>query len=157
MDRNETNAPTEHLEKFTPDLLETGTPQHGAPQTLGRRLFCQLHVFTGCLDTAPVVEAVRSSRLDAAVYANVNDPRGAGVLVMSEEPSVFTGAARDLLTRPPFASLSPMPEFTMIGRTYALGREKDLADWLLSHPRRNALNPANQWAVWYPLRRIGAF
>jgi chlorite dismutase len=157
MDRNETSAPPDHLEKFTPELLETGAPQHGAPQTLDKRLFCQLHVFTGCLDAHPVVDSARSSRLDAAVYADLNDPRGVGVLVMSEDPSVLTGAARDLFTRPPFSTLTPLPDFTMIGRTYALGREKDLADWLLNHPRRNALNPDNHWAVWYPLRRVGTF
>jgi len=145
------------LEKFTPELLEKGAPQHGQPQSSDRRLFCQLQAFTGCLDTKPIIEAARASRLDIVVYANVNDPRGVAVLVMSEDPSSFTGTARDLLTHPPFASLSPLPDFTMLGRTYALGREKDLEDWLLAHPRRNALNPANHWAVWYPLRRIGAF
>src|SRR5260221_4004361 len=115
MDRNETHAPTDHLEKFTPDLLETGAPQQGAPQTLGRRLFCQLHVFTGCLDAAPVVEAALSSRLDAAVYADVNDPRGVGVLVMSEDPAVLTGAAQELLTRPPLSSLTTAPDLNIIG------------------------------------------
>jgi chlorite dismutase len=160
MERTEPAAPpahADHLEKFTPDLVETGAPLHGAAQTLDSRLYCQLQAFTGCLDDGPVVDAVRASRLDAAVYANVNDPRGIGVVVMTEKPEVLTGAARDLFTRPPFASLAPLPDFTMIGRTYALGREKDLEDWLLRHPRRNALNPGNLWAVWYPLRRIGAF
>ncbi|MBI3448846.1 MAG: chlorite dismutase family protein [Acidobacteria bacterium] len=149
--------PTDHLEKFTPDLVETGAPQQGVPQTLAKRLFCQLHVFTGCLDTAPAVEAVRRSGLDAAVYADVNDPRGIGVLVMSQDPDVFSRSSRELLARAPFAALTPLPDFTMMGRTYALGRERDLADWLLNHPRRNALAPSNRWAVWYPLRRTGAF
>ena len=45
----------------------------------------------------------------------------------------------------------------MIGRTYALGHEPDLEDWLLRKPRRNALNPALPWAVWYPLRRKPEF
>ena len=38
---------------FVPDLLEHGAPVKGVPQTLDKRLFVQLHVFTGCVDTAP--------------------------------------------------------------------------------------------------------
>jgi chlorite dismutase len=140
-----------------PDILEHGATIHGVEQALDLRLYCQVQVFTDCLDTAPVVEAVRSSGLEAVVYANVNDPRGVGLLVMSESPDTFTGAARTLLSRPPFASLTPLRDFTMLGRTYAIGRERDLKDWLLYHARRNALSPDNVWGVWYPLRRIGAF
>ena len=45
----------------------------------------------------------------------------------------------------------------MIGRTYSSGFEPDLEDWLLGRPRRTVLNPAWPWAIWYPLRRTGAF
>ena len=45
----------------------------------------------------------------------------------------------------------------MLGRTYALGYEPDLEDWLLQKPRRTVSNPEWPWAVWYPLRRSGAF
>jgi len=140
-----------------PDMSEQGAPIDGAPQTLDRRLFLQLHVFTDCPDTGPVVQAVRGSGLEAAVYLNLNDPRGAGVLVMAEDPEVLAGPARDLLVRQPFSSLTPLPDFTMIGRTYASGREQDLEDWLLRKAKRNALNPELPWAVWYPLKRTGAF
>ena len=140
-----------------PDLREHGAPVRGQAQVSNRRLFVQLHVFTGCLDATAVVGAVRRSGLDSAVYANLNDPRGVGVLVMSEDPALFAAEVRELLVRPPFSELTPLPDFTMLGRTYASGREADLEDFLLRKVPRNVLNPAYAWAVWYPLRRIGAF
>ena len=139
------------------DILEHGAPVRGKPQSSNRRLFVQVQVFTQCFETAPVVEAVARSGLDAAVYANVNDPRGVGVVIMNEDPALFAEAARVMLTRPPFTGLTPLPVFTMFGRTYAQGREADLEDFLLYRVRRNVLNPATPWAVWYPLRRIGAY
>ena len=45
----------------------------------------------------------------------------------------------------------------MFGRTYALGYEPDLEEVLFHRPTRTVLNPAWPWAVWYPLRRNGAF
>lgn len=144
-------------ERFVPDLLEHGGPVRGEPRAISRRLFLQLQVFTACFDTAPVIDAVRESGLEAVVYANVNDPRGIGVVVMSEDPTVFAGAARGLYLSPAFRTLTPLPDFTMLGRTYATGREPDLEYFLLHKARKQALNPELRWAVWYPLRRIGAF
>ena len=57
----------------------------------------------------------------------------------------------------PFASLTPKAEYTMLGRTYSLGYEPDLNETLFSRPRGTVLNRAWPWAVWYPLRRSGAF
>ena len=144
-------------EVFVPDLVEHGAPVRGEPQTLETRLFVQLQVFTGCLDTACVADAVRDSGLEAAVYANLNDPRGIGVLLMSEDPTLFAEAGRALLTGPAFTALTPLPDFTMLGRTYSSGREPDLQDFLLYKVRRHALNPDYPWGIWYPLRRTGAF
>ena len=144
-------------ESGPPDLLEHGAPVRGEAQTMDTRLFVQLHVFTECLDVKPALEAVNASGLSAALYANLNDPRGIGVVVMDEDPAVFAGPARALLTAPPFSQLVPVPEFTMIGRTYAQGREPDLRDFLLEKVPRNVLNPDYPWAVWYPLRRIGPY
>ena len=149
--------PAATMDKFVPDLVEHGAPVRGAPQTLDTRLFVQLQVFTGCLDTAPVADAVRDSGLEAAVYVNLNDPRGVGVVLMSENPTLFAEAGRALLTGPAFAPLTPLPDFTMLGRTYAAGREPDLKDFLLYKVRRHALNPDFPWGIWYPLRRLGAF
>ena len=140
-----------------PDLREHGAPVRGAPQTSTRRLFVQLHVFTECPPPNGIVDQVRRSGLDAVVYADLNDPRGIGVLLMSEDPACFAEEGRRLLSNVPFTSLRPRPEMTMIGRTYSSGREADLEDFLLRKTPRNVLSPDNPWAVWYPLRRIGAF
>ena len=149
--------PPATMDAFVPDLLEHGAPVRGESQTLDTRLFVQLQVFTGCLDTTPVIQAVRDSGLEATVYANLNDPRGVGVLLMSEDPTLFAEAARGLLTGPAFAALTPLPDFTMLGRTYSSGREQNLEDFLLHRVRRQALNPSHPWGIWYPLRRTGAF
>jgi chlorite dismutase len=51
----------------------------------------------------------------------------------------------------------PKPDYTMFGRTYAIGYEPDLRDTLIDRPRRTVLNPVWRWATWYPLRRSGRF
>lgn len=140
-----------------PDLLEHGAPKAGVPQTLDSRLFVQLQVFTNCFNTETLVEAIKGSGLNSVLYADVNDPRGVGLLTMSVDPDVFTGPARALMASAPFDRLTHRPELTMLGRTYAIGREADLEDFLLKRTLRNTLNPSHRWAVWYPLRRIGAF
>ncbi len=139
------------------DLLEYGAPVDGQPQSTDRRCYFQLQVFTDCPDTNKIVEAVAASGLEAVVYRDVNDPRGVGLLFMNENPEVFVTKVRALLTGPAFAPLKHKPEMTMFGRTYALGREADLEDWLLNKFRRNALNAQYPWAVWYPLRRKPEF
>jgi chlorite dismutase len=145
-----------------------GDPQAPAPaldirergaggQTSDRRLFMQLQVFGECPDAKSIAAAVEDSRVEAVVYAGLNDPRAVGVLAIAEDPTFLVGRFRDLLNSEPFAALSHLPGFTMLGRTYASGFEPDLEDWLLHRPRRVVLNPAWPWAVWYPLRRTGAF
>ena len=126
-------------------------------QVADRRLFMQLHVFGDCPDPKPLVAALEASRLDAVLYQDVNDPRGVGVLAMSAEPAAFVGEYRELLNTEPFAGLPLRSELTMLGRTYASGFEQDLDEWLFRRPRRTVLNPAWPWAIWYPLRRTGAF
>ncbi len=143
--------------KPLPDLREFGAPKDGERQALDRRLYLQLHVFTQCLDPQSLVAPLKQSGLEAVGYLDVNDPRGVGVLLVSEDAAVFTDRARHLLSRPPFAALTPRPDLTMIGRTYSLGHEPDLEDWLLRKPRRNLILEDFPWHVWYPLRRKGEF
>lgn len=135
------------------DVRERGAGQ----QTSDRRLYVQLHAFGGARDAKPLVAALEASRIEAALYQDVNDPRGVGVLAMSEDPAFFVHGFRELLNAEPFTALAPKPELTMFGRTYASGFEEDLDEWLLRRPRRTALNPAWPWGLWYPLRRTGAF
>ena len=137
------------------DLREIGTPRAGVPQTLNRRLYVQLQVFTGCKNPQLIADQLRASGLEAVLYLDVNDPQGIGILILSENPETFVREAREIFSK--FQDLTRRPEFTMMGRTYSAGREPQLEDWLLRKPRRNALNPRWPWAVWYPLRRKPEF
>ncbi|MBI4970397.1 MAG: chlorite dismutase family protein [Candidatus Omnitrophica bacterium] len=141
------------------DISEKGGPKDGKPQTSDRRLFCQLLVFTRARagETAKLIELLKSSKLDAVVYADVNDPEGIGLLVMSENPDTFVTELRNLLLNDQLTRLKLKPEFTMLGRTYAIGFEQDLEDWLLKRSKRIALDSATPWVVWYPLRRKPEF
>ena len=142
----------------TPGEIKIEVQERGAKgQRSDRRLWMQLQVLGGCGDPKPLVRALEASRLEAVLYQDVNDPRGVGILAMSEDPTFFVNGLRGLLTAEPFAGLVLKPELTMLGRTYSSGFEPDLEDWLLHRPRRTALNPAWPWAIWYPLRRVGAF
>lgn len=135
------------------DVRERGSNQ----QASDRRLYVQLQAFGGCLDPKPLAGALEASGLEAVLYADLNDPRGIGVLAVSEEADAFVGAVRELLDAEPFARLDFKPGMTMFGRTYASGFETDLDDWLLRRPRRTVMNPGWPWAIWYPLRRTGSF
>jgi len=139
------------------DIRETGAPRRGVPQTIQKRLYLQLQIFTNCSKTKPLIQALEATGIEAVLYLDVNDPRGVGLLTITEDPDFFTGELRSLLDHEPFLSLVPKPELTMLGRSYSSGREMDLEDWLLQKPRRNALNPENIWAIWYPLRRKPEF
>jgi Chlorite dismutase len=135
------------------DVLEHGAGQ----QASDRRLYMQLSAFGGCLDAKSLQRALESSRIEAALYQDLNDARGIAVVSMSEDPIFFVTALREVFNAEPFAGLLQKPELTMFGRTYASGFETDLDDWLLRRPRRAALNPAWPWGIWYPLRRTGSF
>jgi len=139
------------------DLREKGGTRGGERQTSDRRLFMQFQAFGGCTHLDPLVETLETSGLDAVLYKDVNDPRGIGVVIMSEDPALFAEEAREMLLAPPFGALEHKPEFTMLGRTYAIGYEPDLDEALIERPRGNALDPDSGWAVWYPLRRSGEF
>jgi len=140
------------------DLREKGGPKDGQPQFCDRRLFVQLTAFSGSRDTHTLLGGVNAKAgVDYVLYEDAADPSGVAVLAMTQDPALlFTRTRRDLQSGP-FAGLSARPELSMLGRTYALGYEPRLEDWLLHRPRRVALDPAWPWAVWYPLRRSGAF
>ncbi len=142
----------------TPETTKIDVQERGADQQVSdRRLYMQLHAFGGCLDAKPLVRALEASRVEAVLYQDINDPRGVGLLAMSEDPAFFVHGLRELLDLEPFAGLVGKPEVTMLGRTYSSGFEADLEEWLLWRPRRTVLNGAWPWGIWYPLRRTGAF
>ena len=129
----------------------------GVQQTSDRRLFMQLLAFGNSGDTGNFAEALEDTGMEGVLYEDVNDPNGVALLTWSETPEFFVTTLRQFLGRRPFASLTPKLEYSMLGRTYALGHEPNLEDWLLEKPKRTVSNPQSPWAVWYPLRRRGAF
>lgn len=140
-----------------PDLREKTLTPRGETQVSDRRLYMQLQVYTGCRDPADVVDAIRASEIESVVYADATDPCGVGVLALSEDPSLFTGPWRRLLSHAPFSKLERRPALAMMGRTYSTGREPSLEFALFQKPRQAALNPEWPWAIWYLLRRRPEF
>lgn len=135
----------------------------GREQAMDRRLFMQLLVFRAPngSDAAKHAKALHGALsgegIPAVVYADANDPRGIGLLTWSEDPAHFVDAVRPLFARHELSQLELRPELTMVGRTYATGFEPDLEYWLLKRPAENVTQDGWGWAVWYPLRRSGAF
>jgi chlorite dismutase len=140
-----------------PDISERGGLKGGQPQRSDERLFMQLLVYTECSSALAVADWMSQAQVDAAVYEDLNDPRGVAILTLGRDPNIFLDVVRPLLAEGPTAALVPKPQLTMMGRTYSLGYEPDLASALIDRPRRTVLNPEWRWVIWYPLRRNGRF
>jgi chlorite dismutase len=139
------------------DLREKGGARGGERQTSDRRLFMQLLAFGNAGDTAPLAAELAASGLEGVLYKDANDPRGVALLTWSDNPEFFVTELRAFLNGSGFNHLVFKPEYTMMGRTYALGHEPDLEDWLLHRSRQAVTDPGWLWHVWYPLRRKGEF
>jgi chlorite dismutase len=139
------------------DLREKGKGKEGETIYLDRRLFMQLLVYGDCRNIGPVVAALEQAGVRGALYADLNDPQGVGLLIVSESANYFVSDLRPLLNQSPFTTLTPKPEYTMFGRTYAIGYETDLERAVIERPRERVLDPAQPWVIWYPLRRRGEF
>jgi len=139
------------------DVAEHGRTAEGEETSLDRRLFMQLQAFGGATDMARLVSALEEAGVEGVVYEDVNDPTGIALLALSETPDAFVTELRGFLQSPPFSELEPKPEYTMLGRTYAIGHEQDLGETLVDRPRRRVLDRDLRWAIWYPLRRAGSF
>ncbi|MCS6799478.1 MAG: chlorite dismutase family protein [Myxococcota bacterium] len=177
-------AAASHDEGHAPvDVSERGLPRDGQPQRLDRRLFMELLV----LRAAPAVaddgrtvwfspEAVlaRMARgLECTggrgvLYEDLHDPSSFGLLVWDEDPTRLGAMVRAAMA--PLAEahapedrwdvrrlVAPRVDYTMLGRTYSSGFEADLEHWLLRRPVEIVLEERWPWAIWYPLRRRGAF
>lgn len=139
------------------DIAEKGKDASGNPISLDRRLFMQLLAFGACRDVHAIGQALERAGASAVLYEDINDPQGIGLLFFSDSPDYFLDGARPLLASEPFNSLTPKPDYTMLGRTYAIGYESDLERVLIARPIERICDPANRWAIWYPLRRSGRF
>jgi Chlorite dismutase len=139
------------------DIREKGGVRAGERQVSDKRLFMQLLAFGGAGETDKLVDALSRSGLEAVLYEDANDPRGVALLTWDDDPNFFVNILRPFLNDGPFAALSLKPEYTMMGRTYALGHEPNLEEWLLDRCRKVVTDPEWRWHVWYPLRRKGEF
>jgi len=145
------------------DLRERGLPIDGQPQQLDRRLFIQLLAFSAPnAQVAEVAVGELARRLEAAgapgvIYRDVNDPRGLALVTFFEDPAGFVDSVRPVFESEPLSLLTPRPELAMLGRTYSSGYETDLDFWLIKRPKETLAHEGWDWAIWYPLRRTGAF
>lgn len=143
------------------DLRERGAPKDGEPQLLDRRLFMQLLVVRP-ENASPSAahdlgEAIASRGASVVVYEDACNPFALGVLTWATNPQVFVEKVRPAIRNHGGGHTTVLADFTMFGRTYSTGYEQDLAYWLLERPVETVMNPEHPWAIWYPLRRSGAF
>ncbi len=117
----------------------------------------QFLAFGEAANTEKLTDALSRSGLESVLYEDANDPRGVGLLTWSDDPNFFVNILRPFLNDGPFCDLALKPEYTMLGRTYALGHEPNLEEWLLHRCRKVVTDPEWRWHVWYPLRRKGEF
>jgi chlorite dismutase len=139
------------------DVREKGRGADGETIAADRRLFMQLLAFGGAPDTAALAQALEDAQVPGVLYEDINDPYGVALLTFGENPDTILTDVRPFLRQSPFAELEPKPEYTMLGRTYAIGYEADLVEALIDRPRNRVCDPALRWAIWYPLRRSGSF
>ena len=129
----------------------------GRPVRMDRRLYMKFTAFGQCPHVSAAVEPLAEAGIEGAVYADVNDPGGVGVMALAEDPAHFVAALREAFAGPRFQGMKHKPEFDMLGRTYAIGYESDLRHVLFERPRSRVLDPALPWALWYPLQRSKTF
>ncbi len=139
------------------DLRERGGVRDGQPTYSDTRLFMQLLAFGEVRDVAALGTHLRTAEIPGVLYEDVNDPRGVALVTWSTDTNFFTDTVRPAISSGPFAELSQKLEYSMLGRTYAIGHEPNLTDWLIDKPIRNATDATQPWAIWYPLRRKGEF
>ena len=139
------------------DLRERSRAADGSVQVLDRRLFVQLLAFGGAVDSAPLSRALSAADWPGVLYEDIADPQGVALLTFSESPDFLASEVRRFLGASPFVGLTLRREFAMLGRTYAQGYEPDLEQALITRPRQRVCDPRTPWAIWYPLRRSGAF
>lgn len=139
------------------DTAEKGRGPDGSEIALNRRLYMQFMAFGGAQDPAQYARVLGEAGFPGVLYADLNDPYGIGLLTFSEDPDDFFVRVHSFLRSPMFKILQPKPEHTLLGRTYTIGYESDLELVLIKRPIERLTDPSLPWAVWYPVRRSGAF
>ena len=139
------------------DISEKGRDKDGTILSSDKRLFIQFIAFKGNGEQDILITALRNFGLDGALYADINDPNGYGLVTMSTDPDFFVTEFRNLLLNTPFDKYRQKDELTMLGRTYSFGYESDLDQTLINGPRKKILDDTLNWVIWYPLRRSKGF
>lgn len=139
------------------DISEKGRAKDGTVLSSDNRLFFQFLAFRGSSDESELITSLRNFGLDGALYADINDPNGFGLVVMSQDPDYFVTELRSFLVNTPFDKYRQKDELTMFGRTYSFGYESDLDQTLIHGPRKKILDDLLKWVIWYPLRRSKEF
>lgn len=136
------------------DLSEKGRGAGGEPVALNRRLFMQFMAFRNG-HVEDLVKQFERESVQAVIYQDLHDPNGFGVMAYCEDPTYLVEKVQPILKKQ--SELEYREEYTMLGRTYAIGYETDLEDVLIQRPVKRVCDPATSWAVYYPLRRSGEF
>ncbi len=153
----ETRQATDAQSLANIDISEKGRDEQGNSINLDRRLFMQFMAFGNCHDPEAVIAKLTATSAKAVLYQDINDPLGIGLLSYCEDPAYLVNEIQPLFLLAELRDLKIKPEYTMLGRTYSIGYESDLEDVLIERPVRRVLDPTTPWAVWYPVRRKGAF
>jgi hypothetical protein len=138
-----------------------GKGPDGQPQVSNARLFVQLMVFDCPPGARPdgVIQALQGELgqrgVKSVLYEDTNAPAGIGVLSYDQDPSVFVRKVRPAVNA--VGPLAQRLDHNMLGRSYSIGYEPDLKHALIDRPISVMQNTEWPWAVWYPLRRSGAF
>lgn len=138
------------------------TAEQGRGSTLDRRLYLNFRLFTACPDTTESAAALPTVMLDhpgtgAVVYQDWHDPRGIALLAFGECPAALQNLQHAVDHHEKWECLEPRYDRCLGGRSYSLGYETDLPETLLHKPVRRLQDLQRRWAIWYPLRRSGAF
>lgn len=144
-----------------PELREVGAvTASGDRQFMSKRLYMQLRVLDlatnqTVAEFAQLLKAAMAAR-PYVLYREALTSNGVGLLTWSEDPSFFVNDLNGVLESLKNLFVERVG-WTMFGKTYSNGHEKDLDEFLFKKPIRAAQNEKWDWAIWYPLKRRGPF
>ena len=137
------------------NLSEKGRGPDG-PISLDRRLFMQFMAFRNA-DPGFLTQQFEKISAQAVIYQELGDAKGIGIMIYCEDPGYIIDQIHPILNASELSAMEFREEFTMIGRTYTIGYESDLEDVLIKRSARRVCDPSTPWAVFYPVKRSGAF
>lgn len=148
---------TEQNPLFDTDISEKGRSREGNVISSDRRLFMLFYAFGNSSYFEAIGDSMTKHNVQGVVYSDLHDPHGIGLLTYHEDPAILMNTVHTMLRQYPFEDLVQKHEYTMLGRTYTIGYEPDLDEALVHRPIRKVNDPKHKWAIYYPLKRTGAF